>query len=136
MYNNKGYLLNKGEDILAKIYCVFKRGFLWIKMSDMLGLNQTLEKFYSKNDTPQRDPVSYTRLFNYVTEVVKKVGEIATQFKPKELVLVGSSASDVSAIRAQEMDRLLLIDIKGKVENIDRLHEFAKLKVDSSVQVV
>lgn len=102
----------------------------------MLGLNQTLDKFYSKNATPQRDPVSYTKLFNYVTEVVKKVGEIAPQFKPKELVLVGSSASDVSAIRAQEMDRLLLIDIKGKVENIDRLHEFAKLKVDSSVQAV
>lgn len=73
-------------------------------MSDMLGLNQTLDKFYSKNATPQRDPVSYTKLFNYVTEVVKKVGEIAPQFKPKELVLVGSSASDVSAIRAQEMD--------------------------------
>lgn len=103
-------------------------------MANKLKLNDTLNTFYMKWARSKKDAVGNTKLRNYIDEVLKTVGEKSPRFKPKEVILVGSTASGVSAIREQEMDRLVLIDINGEVENVADLHEFAKLKLDRSVQ--
>ena len=96
----------------------------------MLGFSKALKKFYEGFATPRRDMERSDNLSKYVAQTIQKIGEQEARFRPKDIVLVGSEASDVAAIRTKETDRLILLDIKGKVEDVPTSPGFAKLKVD------